>query len=387
MNETAYKKKQEQFEQGLNMADKGETTQLASIFNVVRFYPKHWEAGAFLNDQQQKVFYAKAPAEGENKVHFVYTTGYAGNVNYDYATIRKLQERHGDVYAMDWINQGLSDRENPTDITDANSRLLMRNVLDLKKFVETVVPHDGKPIILVTHSMGGNINMQLLKFMPETFDGAIMAAPMLDLNTSVLPRPVFKGIVNAMNSLGLGDKSLPDWRNLINRVKATSANIEDLTTKAPEKLSLTESAQLRMRELLRPTDIDLPTWAGIKGFYPTMDQMRQPDYYNDIKTPVLLISGGNDELVSNKAIAKAAKNLPNGHLLELPNTGHDVWNTRTHADETALDNRIDTFLSKEIRHPYDIKPPAVAPKPANPDLRSSDHTKVAANEGWFLQYG
>lgn len=228
--------------------------------------------------------------------------------------------------------------------------------MDLKKFVETVVPKDGVPTVLVTHSMGGNINMQLLKYMPHTFDGAIMAAPMLDLNTSILPRFVFKGIVKAMEKLGFGDSSLPDWRNLINRVKNTSANIQDLTSREPEKLSLTEQAQLRVRELLRPTDIELPTWSGIRAFYPAMDEMRRDDYYKDIATPVLLLAGGRDELVSNKAIFNAAAALPHGYALELPKTGHDVWNTRNLRDEAAREVRIDRFLEHEIRRP--ILPPA-----------------------------
>lgn len=346
------------------MATKNEMTQLASAFDIVRFYPKHWHTGAFLNDDHQKVFFGIIPPDGKSNAHYVYTTGYAGSINYDYKTISKLNALGGTVYAMDWINQGLSDRENPDDITDANSRQLTRNVSDLKKFIDLYVPKDGKPVILVTHSMGGNINMQLLKEMGGTFDGAIMAAPMLDLNTSILPRPVFKNIVNAMNALGLGDKSLPDFRNLINRVKATTANIEDLTTKSPEKLSLSEQAQIRVRELLRPTDIDLPTWGGVKGFYPSMDKMRKPGYYRTISTPILLISGQNDELVSNEAIEHAADELPNGHHLHLTKTGHGIWTTPNLADEQILDWRIQHFLRNEIRRPITDLP--VAPEPVIP---------------------
>ncbi len=349
-------------------------TTLASAFNLVRFYPSGVKSGSFRNDEGRDIYYYRAAPVGEMKGRVVFTPGYGDSVNYHYDAVRKWQERGFEVFAMDWVGQGLSDRENPHHIQDPNDRLMNRHMLDLQKFVKDVVPQDGtRPLLLATHSMGGHIGMLHLKTFPNTFDGAVMAAPLLDLNTSVLPRPVFKGIVSALNSLGLDDNSLPNWRGLLNRVKATSNNIEELTSRNPENLTLTEQGQLRMRELLKGVEIGLPTWGFLRRIYPSLDQMRKDDYFDSIRTPVLLVAAGRDELIENNSIRFAAKELPKGHLLELPTSAHGVWND-SEKNKDTLWKAIDQFVEKGLNAPQKRPAPAV---PAPPTWTTSPVLSVA----------
>ena len=328
--------------------DKKQDTTLASAFNLARFYPAGFKSGSFRNDEGRDIFYLKASPEGQSKGRVVVTPGYGDSVNFHYDAIRKWQERGFEVYAMDWIGQGVSDREDPARIQSPNDRLMIRHMLDLQKFVEEVVPSKGPgPLILSTHSMGGHIGMLHLKHFPGVFDAAVMGAPLLDLNTSILPRSVFKGIVKAANALGFDDNPLPNWRHLINRVTAASENIRNLTEHNPEDLSLSEQGQLRMRELLKDAEVGLPTWGFLRRIYPSLEEMRRDDYFDDINTPVLIVAAGMDELIRNKALAFAAKELPNGHLLEAPLSGHGVWNG-TEKHKTLLWNGVDKFVETEL---------------------------------------
>jgi lysophospholipase len=359
MNKYKYKK------QGLrNMATPSETTHdttLASAFNLVRFYPSGVKSGSFRNDEGRDVYYYKAAPVGELKGRVVFTPGYGDSVNYHYDAVRKWQERGFEVYAMDWIGQGLSDRENPAQVQDANDRLMNRHMLDLQKFVQEIVPKDRSvPLILSTHSMGGHVGMLHLKNFPGTFDGAVLAAPLLDLNTSILPRSAFKGIVSAMNSLGFDDNSLPNWRNLLNRVKATSGNIADLTQNDPAKLTLSQQGQLRMEELLKGVQVGLPTWGFLRRIYPSLDEMRRDDYFDNIRTPVLLVAAGRDELIENKSIRFAAKELPKGFLLELPTSTHNVWNDSERNKDT-LWKAIDQFVDHGMNAAPQKRPAPPAP--------------------------
>lgn len=341
---------------------KPQDTTLASAFNLVRFYPRGTQSGAFRNDEGRDIFYLKASPEGEIRGRVVFTPGYADSVNFHYDAIRKWQERGFEVYAMDWIGQGLSDREDPRHIQNPNDRLMTRHMLDLQKFVQDVVPKDaGLPLILSSHSMGGHVGLLHLKHFPGTFDGAVLAAPLVDLNTSVLPRSAFKGIVSAMNSLGFDDNSLPNWRHLLNRVKATSASIEDITSHNPDQLTLTEQGQLRMRELLKGVEIGLPTWGFLKRIYPSLDEMRKDDYFDSIQTPVLLIAAGRDELIENKSIRFAASELPRGHLLELPSAAHGVWND-SEKNKATMWRGIDGFIDHGLDAAPQKRPaPQMAP--------------------------
>jgi lysophospholipase len=319
-----------------------ETTQLASAFNLVRLYPQGWQSGSFRNDENRNIYYAKASAQTAKIGTVIFTTGYGDSVNFHYDAIRNFQSRGYDVYAMDWIGQGLSDRENPDNLKDSNDRLMARHVLDLHKFATEIVPKDGKPLHLATHSMGGHVGMLYLKHFPETFDRAIMAAPLLDLNTSFLPRSTFKGIVHAANALGLGDNPLPNWRSLLNRASAASDNMNELTNH-PDQLTLSQETSERVRQLLKPVEVDLPSWLWIKRVYSSLDNMRDPSFFKDIKTPTLLISAGRDELVSNKAIEAAAHAMPYGQVLDLPTAVHGVWNSNLKNHDT-LWKKIDSFI-------------------------------------------
>jgi lysophospholipase len=244
-----------------------------------------------------------------------------------------------------------------------------RHMLDLQKFVQDVVPKDGThPLILATHSMGGHVGMLHLKNFPGTFDGAVLAAPLLDLNTSVLPRSAFKGIVNAMNSLGFDDNSLPNWRNLLNRVKATSGNIEELTQRNPAELTLSQQGQLRMEELLKGVQVGLPTWGFLRRIYPSLDDMRRDDYFDNIRTPVLIVAAGRDELIENKALRFAASELPKGRLLELPTSTHNVWND-SEKNKATLWQAIDDFVDHGLNAAPQRRPAPATP--VQPQLRQA----------------
>lgn len=345
------------------MAASATSTTLASAFDLVRIYPSGWHSGAFRNNEGRNIYFAKADAVGPAKGAVVFTTGYGDSINFHYDAIRNWQERGFDVYSMDWIGQGLSDRENPSDITDSNDRMMARHMNDLHTFVSEVVPKDNtRPLYLASHSMGGHVAMLYLKTHPETFDRAILAAPLIDLNTSVLPRPAFKGIVAAATALGLGDKPLPNWRDLLNRVSAVSDNLREIS-REPEKLTLTQAASEKMRHFLKPVEVDLPTWNWIRNIYPSIDGMNREEYFRDIKTPVMFIAAGRDELVSNKAIHFAADLMPAGKVLELPTAEHGVWNS-SQANRDRLWGEIDSFIAPDLG----LTPPAA--RPAEPRLQS-----------------
>ncbi len=307
--------------------------QIREDFAKARQQPSGWASSYFRNADQEKIFYAKIPASSGIPVQgsVVLTTGYGDSIYNEYDTIREWQKRGYDIYAMDWASQGFSQR-NPAHPNRPSSRPLSYHVRDLDQFVHHVVePQADRPLILSTHSMGGAIAALYLKEHPDVFDKAVLAAPMLDLDTSILPRQCFKNLAHIAKNIGLKNMSLPNWRDII----------YDLKNFGRGKLSDTFSTAAN--DDYKPYELKLPTWGWVDSAYAAMDKTAKPDFFKDIRTQILFVTAGHDELVDNKIITIAAKAAPNGHLLHLPDAQHSIRSAST-LDDAVLWKNIDALL-------------------------------------------
>ncbi|PZP56649.1 MAG: hypothetical protein DI586_03030 [Micavibrio aeruginosavorus] len=310
--------------------------QIREDFKKARQQPEGWTSNYFINADQEKIFYAKIPALPSTspvKGSVVMTTGYGDSIYNEYDSIREWQERGYDVYAMDWASQGFSQR-NPDHPNRPSSRPLSYHVRDLDQFVHHVVePQANRPLILSTHSMGGAIGAMYLKEHPGIFDKAVLAAPMLDLDTSILPREWFKNIAHVAKNIGLKNMSLPNWRDTIYDIKNFSMG--------RGKLSDTFSATVN--DDYKPYELKLPSWGWVTSAYAAMDKTAKPDFFHNIKANILFVSAGHDELVDNKIIENAARTAPNGQLLHLPEAQHSI-RSASQKDKETLWRNIDNLL-------------------------------------------
>lgn len=331
--------------------------QISEAFMDATAQPRGWKSDYFVNSNQEMVFYAKIPAtlaDGENvRGTVVLTTGYNDSIYNFYDTIKEWQGRGFDVYAMDWASQGASQRD-PDHVNRPSSRPLAYHVRDLHQFINTIVePVAERPLILSTHSMGGAIGALYMKEHPDTFDQAVLGAPMLDLDTSILPRDWFKKMADIASNIGLKDMSLPNWRNALYRIQ--NFRLFGNNNTQGEK-SLSEIFEENAREGFKPYELELPTWGWVRSAYTAMDQIRRPDFFKSIKTEILFVSAGHDELVDNRAVNKAASEARSGRLLYLPEAQHGVW-MGSQDNQSRLWSEIDTMINNrpqkietEIRH-------------------------------------
>jgi len=288
--------------------------------------PKGWLSDYFINADKERVFYARIPALNTDgkppRGSVVVTTGYNDSVYNNYDEISNWQTRGYDVYAMDWASQGASQR-NPDHPNRPSSRPLDKHVRDMDQFVREVIqPEAQKPLILSTHSMGGAIGALYLREHPNVFTKAILGAPMLDLDTSILPREWFKKISHVANDMGLRNTSLPNWRNTLYRIK-NFEHVKDLI-RPSETLSNVFTGSSGNN--FRPYELKLPTWGWVESAYQAMDRIKDKGFFKPIKTEILFVSAGQDELVDNDAIARAARETPNARHLHLETSQHSVWN-------------------------------------------------------------
>jgi lysophospholipase len=121
-----------------------------------------------------------------------------------------LRESGYSLFLMDHRGMGMSGPLPRDDPGKTHVEHFDDYVADLERFVDQVVdarPHPQR--VLLAHSMGGAIALLYVERHPGRFDGAILCAPMLRIDTEPLPAPVARAMGDAAVWLGLGGRYCP----------------------------------------------------------------------------------------------------------------------------------------------------------------------------------
>jgi len=130
------------------------------------------------------------PMPNENQpqgivVHFNGRTEFIERNIYTYQDLIKLGY---EVWAFDWRGQGFSVRQKKkTDLLKKQMHYISTfdtYVNDAEQLIDQVIhlaEYQGKPKILLAHSMGGQIGLRYLMKNPRVFDKAVMTSPLLRL--------------------------------------------------------------------------------------------------------------------------------------------------------------------------------------------------------------
>jgi pimeloyl-ACP methyl ester carboxylesterase len=181
--------------------------------------------------------------------------------------------------------------------------LLMADKLGLKQFT------------LIGHSMGGQIAITAALLAPERISRLILASPAGFETFDVGEKAWFRDVVTAR-----GTKLTP--------AKAIVQNYHSNFYNFPDDADFMIRDRLAMRTAV---DFDWYCYIIPKG---VQGMVNEPIYNRlpELKMPVLVIFGANDQLIPNRylnggttaSIAAAAKHIPNHTLVLLPKVGHFV---------------------------------------------------------------
>ncbi len=216
-----------------------------------------------------------------------------------FEVIEDLRARGLSVATMDWRGQGLSSRMLPVSekghINDFGAYKS-----DLRNFVDDIVKSRfGGPRILMTHSMGGLPGLMLLADGYDGFARAVLCAPMTRLFPNLRMRVFARTLAGAACNLGASRLSVMG-------VKEYSLEFEG------NVLTSDRRRHDRFRELQAAApnaSIFAPTYGWLNAAVKAMDDIHKPGQLDAIKTPVLIISAENDQLVdANDHGALAAAN-------------------------------------------------------------------------------
>ena len=282
------------------------------------------------------------PLSNENSLKgiVVHFNGRTEFIERNIYTYKDLIARGYEVWAFDWRGQGFSKREKNVPKQRHYIARFDKYVEDAEQIIDQVIKlgeYQGKPKILLAHSMGGQIALRYLMKNPSVFDKAVMTSPLLGLpmddykrlfvqkgNEIKLREGLGTSCVGKIKVLGVelieGEKDY--WvSNFIPNQTGRNSYACDLAKK-PQDISEDHFVDFKVTEkysgdLLKNAQIDClvessidskgqnqpdlplacPTSAWLRAAFKSTDYVMK--HYGDLKTPLLIVRALPDTAVDN----------------------------------------------------------------------------------------
>jgi lysophospholipase len=237
------------------------------------------------------------------------------------------------VTAFDWRGQGGSRG----DIVGGNIESLDPLVGDLAALIDDWRARTPAPHVAVAHSMGGHVLLRVLAEQRPELDAVVLVAPMLAINSGVLPRVAASFLASSVSLMGWGRQ--PVWRPADPPPPSGSFRQGTLTG-CPERYA----DELWWWEKEPGFNLGAPSWGWLRGAYASCGKLT-PEALARVEVPVLLLATERDRLVSAAAIRRAAERLPNAELVMLNEAAHEILRERDAVRLRAM-AAIDDFLHR-----------------------------------------
>ena len=276
--------------------------------------PENWESGSFVNSEtNHKIHYSSALIEN-SKGTVVALPGLSEFGEKYIETARFFNAQGYSFYVIDWAYQGRSSRflKNPhkrysdgyqTDISDLNH--MMKNIIK-----------DHKNLYMLAHSMGSNIGIRHLFNHPGLFKAAAFSAPMLgiqDIGVFQKPLKVLLYLLPFIREQYVPKGS--DWHDQMRPNNVTGIFSSDLEREKIHSIWSKTNPELQVGNV---------TFKWILESLKSISIIFKYKKTKHLDTPTLFAFAENERLVSNTAIKKFTKNLPNSKTIELKNSKHEI---------------------------------------------------------------
>jgi lysophospholipase len=227
------------------------------------------------------------------------------------------------VYALDIRGQGLSSRMLP-DHDKGHIDDFSTYVADLKLFLETIVaPQAPRPLLLFSHSTGGNI---ALRFLGDEgsgggsgdFAAAVFCSPMTGLPNAWVAKAVL-AITGLVSSLvpSLDTHYAPTTGPYDPAKSPFSGNDVTHDERRHDFTRQWFEADPRLR-------LGGPTIGWVRQAYRSFDVLNAPGYLERIALPVLVVGGGEDTVVDTATHERAVARIPGAEHAVVPGSRHEI---------------------------------------------------------------
>lgn len=255
-------------------------------------------------------------------------------------TVAELLERGHEVLIVDWRGQGLSDRA----LSDRHRGYVVSMELflsDLREVLEATAfaPRQaGEPFYVIGHSMGGHLALRAAAEMRLPFDKMIVVAPMIDIQTGHFPRRLSPILARGAVLLGMAAWYPPGAGGYDAKTQIFEGN---LLTHDPVRFQRTHDQITRDPRLA----LGNPTFGWIDAAFRSIRRLAEPDVLARIQQPVLIFRAEREAIVSNPALERLQRQLPDARLVDLADAKHEILN-ETDKTRAAFWHDADIFLGE-----------------------------------------
>ncbi len=239
-----------------------------------------------------------------------------------FEVIGELRERGFAVLTMDWRGQGLSsrmltnhDKGHVGDFAHFESDALL--------VMDSLLTGDmPRPVIVMAHSMGGNVALRLLQNHGDRFARGVLCAPMTGIHTDGPPAWLVRLLARIFDSLGFGVSF------------AFGQKPVDLEAETFEANSVTRDAARFERTLTIVTSepalaLGGVTWHWLRAAFNSIDQVTARARVKALTMPVLLASAGEEKFVDPKSHERLARLNERITLVSFPDALHEILMERS----------------------------------------------------------
>ena len=232
-----------------------------------------------------------------------------------FETVQNLRDREFAVSVLDWRGQGGSERA----LRNRNKGHVNHFASyddDLTSFMETVVlPDCPPPYYALAHSMGGNI---VLRSLDERtwFSRVVTTCPLVSLMPRQLPWPLIRALTDILCLIGMSTLFVPGGDD---RPMEFSPFASNRLTSDPVRYQRT----VELFETDRRLGIGDPTIGWVSAAFQAMAELRRMYFPSPLKAPVLILTAGQDRVVSSKAIHRLGQRMPTSRVITIDGSRHE----------------------------------------------------------------
>lgn len=221
------------------------------------------------------------------------------------------------VFLYDQRGHGLSGRET-ADLRLAHVERFSDYAEDLHRFMEqVVVPRTGaEPIFLFSHSMGGAVAALYLAAHGARVARSVLASPMLCPNTRGMPRPILR----AMARRAAGREG---WAGPFRYSGDFDPNPDFSRAGDLSYVRFRRNLELRISDPRYQNS--RPTNGWMVEALSVQDVLLRRETLRKLRGPMLVFSAGQDTSVRIPVQRRFARKLPQGRLVELPESRHCIF--------------------------------------------------------------
>ena len=243
-----------------------------------------------------------------------------------FETVEDLRRRGFAVATLDWRGQGGSERR-LRNARKGHVDSFAEYDRDLDAFMQQVaLPDCPPPHYALAHSTGGLVCLRAVHDGRVRFARMVLDGPLLSLGNRGPSQGMVTGAAALMTALGLGELEVPGRYSItIERMPFENNPL----TSDPVRFERNREISLKVPQIT----VGVPTYGWLYAACRAMAEAAEESFPSAINTPILIIGGSLDRIVSVEAMESLAGELRAGSFVLLPGARHEILMERNRLRE------------------------------------------------------